>query len=173
MKSKIYLKIGIFILISLFLLGVVIGCGSNEDQSTKEDVKVNQSSDEVSINSDKQETNISTDLKKSVKIPEGYPKEIFPIYKDAFVSAASKNQDDSYSLIYFVNESKETIIDYYKNLLSEANNNMETNNEDGYMNLGNFEGYNYNLVISAADESIGYKNMVTIILVPSKVLEGE
>lgn len=173
MKNKMYLKIGIYILIFIFLLVVVTGCGPTEDQSTQEDVKVEKNSDEISIDTDQQETNISTDLKKGVKIPEGFPKESFSIYKDAFISAASENEGGSYSIVYYVNESKETMIDYYKSLFSEANINMETNNEDGYMNLGDFEGYTYNLVIGQADESMGYKSMVTLIIIPIKVLEGE
>lgn len=167
-REGIMKKLGIILLILVLL----VGCSNNENNNAKNDnnnqiADVDVSKDKVEITTEDGSTlDISTDLDESVPIPGNYPKDIFPVYTDAQIAAASENADGSFLLMGMTNDSMEEIVEFYKAALEGAVTTMVSSIEDTYLNMGTLNGYIYTVSITTSMEDLGYKHSFSLIVSP-------
>jgi hypothetical protein len=169
-KGEKMKKIISIILIVLVFSIVFTGCGKDDPVDENLDVGVKAEKDSVVITAEGSETVMSKDMKTSVDLPKDYPENIMPIYKDLFLIVSSKNADGSFSITGLTNDSVEDVAKFYNDILKEANSMMNMLDEDGYTNMGDFEGYVYTIMAeNSNDEDLDYKTTVTIVLVPGEL----
>lgn len=157
-------KLGIVLLILVLL----VGCSNNATNDNNNVIAdVDVSKDKVEITTEDGSTlDIITESGKSVPVPGNYPKEIFPVYPDALISAASENVDGSFLLMGMTNDSMEEIVEFYIAALEGATTTMVTSIEDTYLNMGTLKGYIYTVSITLSMEELGYKHAISLIVSP-------
>ncbi len=135
----------------LLALTVFVGCGNDTETITEGDTEVTY----------------SEDMKESVEIPEEYPGDLVPVYKDSFISAASKRDDGSFVLMGFTNDSLEKVAEYYKEELGDFQTMQMQDNSEGYVTMGVIEGKTYTITLGQVTEEdeVDYETMFNIVLV--------
>ncbi len=166
--------IGIFVVIALIVL--LPGCGSSSEKEpstsdNNEEVSIEQDSDEMKITGEGSETTVTKDLDKSVKLPEGYPEDIIPVYEDLFLISAMKRDDGSFAITGASKDSIQRVGEFYEEVLADAKVMMKDFSEDAYSNIGEFKGNTYTITISAPEGEMvdRFKSVVMIILVPGNL----
>ncbi len=154
----------ILVLVVMFSF-LIIGCGkkNNETQGeTSDDVKVS----DVSTNLNETEIELSDGSSisygENVSIPEDYPKDEFPIYKNAKIISAMK-QNGGFALVFMSKDEVSKIVDYYKKALDDAKILSEVQDGTAFVKMGEIEGYSFMLMIDE-DDTDGFKSVVTISL---------
>jgi hypothetical protein len=162
------------VLLLSFLIILLPACGSSSDEEGESldnddsNVTVEEDSDEMKITGEGSETTVTKDMDKSVKLPEGYPEEIIPVYDDLFLITAMKRDDGSFAISGGSEDSIESVGDFYEEILADAEVIMKDFTEDSYSNMGEFKGHTYTINISEADGELDerFESFVMIILVP-------
>ena len=163
-----------FIIIILVVLLVLVGCGKNavletqekvlESQEGVEDVEVDDDQTEITT-TDGTKVTVSNDIEKSIDLPSSYPKDVIPVFKDAHIVAASENDDGSFMIMGATDEEFDQIVEFYKKALEGSDVTMQQNSDETYLNMGNLDGLGYTVTVSKSmDESFGYKNSFTLIV---------
>jgi hypothetical protein len=115
-------------------------------------------------------TKYSTEVKKGVELPEDYPKDKFPVYKDAFVMSV-QDMDNSYVLVCFSMDSIQEVGAFYKELFKDEQIISQTAQTDEYTVMGVKDGYTYTVCVtknSEQDEELkDYPTSLAISLVPA------
>lgn len=157
-------------LISIFLLLLLLtSCGSNNnvENVVSNDVDVEVKKDQTEITTDAgDEIVITSDLDKSVEIPDGYPENILPVYKDSKIIAASKNQDNSFLIMGYTKDEFLKVKDFYKETLKDATILMEDAQVDSYINMGEIGGISYTVSINPSMEELEYNVSFSLIVMP-------
>lgn len=164
-------KVMIIILVVLLIL---VGCGKDaaletqekvlEAQEGVEDVEVDNDQTEITT-TDGTKVTVSNDMDKSIELPASYPKDIIPVFKDAHIVAASENDDGSFMIMGATDEEFDKIVEFYKKVLEGSDVTMQQNSDETYLNMGNLDGLGYTVTVSKSmDESFGYKNSFTLIV---------
>ncbi len=166
------------VIVILMILSLVLSaCGKKEKEEVSEveevkieDVKVEESKDTTTVSlGDEQETVVSNEMGKSVPIPEDYPEDAFPLYKDVYLAVAMSNPDGSFSLVFYSEDSVSDVSAYYDTLFEEADVLSKQLEEDFYFNMGELDGTTYTVNIDASDEE-GYASMVSFVVLPGQGL---
>lgn len=146
----------VFVLILVLLLSA---CGSNEINEPLNviaDVDVDKNQIEITTEAG-DELVISKDIDESVELPKEYPKDIFPIYRDSYIAAASKSEDGSFLIIGYTNDDMKDVKEFYMEILKDAKIIIENSTSESYMNMGEMEGMSYTLSIAASLDDLDYK----------------
>jgi len=166
--------IGIFVVIALIVL--LPGCGGSSEKDppisdNNEEVSIEQDSDEMKITGEGSETTVTKDLDKSVKLPEGYPEDIIPVYEDLFLISAMKRDDGSFAITGGSKDSIQRVGEFYEEILADAKVMMKDFSEDAYTNIGEFKGSTYTITIVMPEGEMvdRFNSVVMIILVPGNL----
>ena len=153
------MKKNVFLLIIFSIIILLLACSTD---SAKD-------SDEIKILKDGSETTLTKNLDKSIALPEDYPMELLPIYDNLILITAIKGEDGSFTISGGSNDSIESIIEFYEDILNEAQVLIKDYSADGYSNIGELKGRTYTVNISEAEGDLSdrFKSFVMIILVPS------
>ena len=149
-------KVKKFIII-LAVLVFLTSCGKSGDKPA----------DSTTIKTDEgHEITVSQDEEGSLPLPEDFPEDIIPVYKDANIIVSSNDADGSSQIIAMSEEPMEDIVNFYKEAFSDGENASETMTPESYMVLGNKDGIDYMVTVAKADdedlESDKYKSMFTV-----------
>lgn len=158
MKKRI-----IFGLTLLFLAGIVLfsgaGCGKKEEAAKQIEVKTQDNSS----------LKISTSVKKGVELPPDYPKDKFPVYKDALILSV-QTLDKSYVLACYSKDSVQKVGGFYKDFFKNSQIIAQTEQADEYTVMGIKDGYTYTFSIAKNNEQDkelkDYPTVMAISLVP-------
>lgn len=144
-------SLGVILLI-LLVFGSITGCGGTKSQKNG-DVNLEY----------------STNLKKSVELPDSYPKNKFPIYQDAVVSAVQQD-GKNLTVVCFSKDKPTGVTNFYKDLLKSAQVLTTTQNDNEFMTMGVKDGYTYTVTVGENDgeESKAYPTVFCIILLPAE-----
>jgi hypothetical protein len=169
-------KTGVLLLMSLFVTITFSGCGANSDsvqsvkdmpasekptnsQAVQPDTSAPTGNETISINYDYDGLN--------TELPEGYPSDIFPLYKDSAIASVME-YNGGYTVIAFAKDDFNTIAAFYKEVLKDAAIIVESNTAEGFTSFGKIGTYTYNFDTGASDEYEGYSALITIILIPEE-----
>ena len=155
-------------LLTVLLCVCLGGCGGEKSykvESTPESSK--SGSGEQTLKTDSYTVRYSENTKKSVSLPEGYPKNQFPIYKDSFIATV---QDDGTGFIVtcFSKDTVDKVTAYYKEVLQNARMISVTDDDKGYVSFGVKDGYTYTVTIVASSEIEGHSTSYIITLLPAE-----
>jgi hypothetical protein len=107
----------------------------------------------------------TTDTKQSVKLPEGYPADHFPVYKDAFIMAVQSNEN-SFVVTCFSKDSLQKVSAFYKDLFKNSQVISLTEKDDEYTILGVKDGYTFTVcAIKNTDQDKELKDYPTSLLI--------
>lgn len=144
-------RVATFLLIMLFVF-LPTGCGGKK-----------------SVEKDGVNLSYSTSAKKSVSLPDIYPKDKFPIYKDSFVSAV---QVDGKNLVVacFSKDKVEKVTEFYQDLVKNAQVITNSQTEDAYMSMGVKDGFTYSIMVekNEGSELKDYITLFAITLMPAE-----
>ena len=156
-------------LIIVLIVASITGCGGKDDG-----VDVDVNNDEATIKNDNSEVTYSTDLDHSIDIPDGYPHEVIPIYKDLMVTVAAKHDDGSYVVIGFSEDKLEEVVNFYEKYLADAEVMMKSNDSENYISIGNYKGAAYTVSAGPAlDDELDFETMLNIVVTPTEFLIGD
>jgi hypothetical protein len=156
-------------IIALLCVVLLVGCGGNDVNDQINDVKADGNSLEVTTE-DGTEVEISTDMDKAVDLPENYPKDIVPIFKDSKVMAAAENADGSFLIMAVTNADLDELKEFYMEILEDSEMIMEQSDDEMYLKMGNMQGFVYTVTIAESFDELDYKHSFTIVMQPE--LEG-
>ena len=162
------------LLITASLSFLLAGCGGEKSYEARGKVEDSKSADQgkssnegVNFKSDGVEVKYSENPKKSVTLPENYPAGQFPVYKDSFIAAVTKDENSTV-VICFSKDGWEKVAAYYKELFSAANVISEYEDAGGFTSWGVKDGYNYNFTVGESDEMEGYRTTFALMLMPAE-----
>ncbi|HWP96660.1 MAG TPA: hypothetical protein VN426_07395 [Syntrophomonadaceae bacterium] len=148
-------KIAIF-LILVMALTLIAGCGSEKTVVTR------QGND-----GSKSEVNVPDKKGGDVSLPEGYPKELVPIFAGSQIELADKNEENgktTYLISLSSSKSVEDVFNYYKDVLKDAQNFNSSKTED----ISSVAGVKNNLQISVMISPDDKKTSFQIAIAPKK-----
>ncbi len=163
MKAK-RLAASIFVIALTVLLGFVFlglsGCGnSTKTKTIKTDI--NKADGTTVIEKEDLSIAYTTDAQKSVKLPDGYPKDSFPVYENAYIMAV-QSFDKSYVLVCYCLESVDEVASFYRNVFKDSQVISLTEMADEYTIFGEKEGYTFTVcVINNTEEDEELKDYPT------------
>ncbi len=168
MKSKKYVIFGIILLIVFIMLA---GCsGGNE----KPEINLEESDNTAKKPAEQTEApdytmkiNVGDSETESVKLPDNYPSDVFPLYEDSFVASVVEI-NDGYTITAFSKTDYREIATFYKEIIKNGEVTAEMNSEKGFTSLGKIGGFTYNFDTGASDEMEGYISSIAIILMPEQ-----
>ncbi len=103
----------------------------------------------------------------SAKLPDTYPADVFPLYKDSFIVSALE-LSGGFTITAFSKDDYTEVAAFYKELLKDAEVTAETDSERGFTSFGKIGEYTYNFDTGVSDEMEGYVSSVVIILTPAQ-----
>ena len=146
----------------LFLAGIVLFSGAGCGKETGKQIEVKQQ-DNASLK-------ISTSVKKGVELPPDYPKDKFPIYKDALILTV-QTLDKSFVLACYSKDSVQKVGGFYKDFFKNSQIISQTEQADEYTVMGMKDGYTYTFCITKnmeQDKELKeYPTVMAISLVPA------
>ncbi|MDY0278871.1 MAG: hypothetical protein RBQ97_12385 [Acholeplasma sp.] len=101
----------------------------------------------------------------SAKLPDNYPSDVFPLYRDSFIVSAVE-MDGSFTITAFSKAYYTELAAFYKEFLKDAEIMAEMNLEKSFTSFGKISGYTYNFDTGASDEMDGYASSLAILLMP-------
>ena len=159
-------------IISIFLVILLIGiffagCGKDEKIEEDVDIDVKSNGNEMTVKNGDTEMNVALNLNQSVDLPEGYPENVLPIYKDLFILSGSKNADGSFVITGLSSDVIADVGNFYDGIFEDGKIIMHMFDEDGYTAMGELENYSYTvLLVDETDGDTDYKTSVSIVLLP-------
>jgi hypothetical protein len=130
--------------------------------------KTDKKPDEHPGSSDSElQINVGDGENVSAKLPDTYPADVFPLYKDSFIVSALE-LSGSFTITAFSKDDYTEVAAFYKELLKDAEVTAETDSERGFTSFGEIGGYTYNFDTGASDEMDGYVSSVVIMLMPAQ-----
>jgi hypothetical protein len=144
-------KFGILIIAVVLLACLFAGCGENTGKVIEnEDITLNYA--------DK--------AGESVSLPDSYPEKDFPVYKDANISVAAKDDTGSFVVMAYSKDSIKKVVDFYKEVLKDAAV-MSTQDEDtAFLSIGTMNKYTYTVAVNEGADIEGYNTTISITLMP-------
>jgi len=104
---------------------------------------------------------------KVASLPDGYPSDIFPLYKDSHLESVVEF-DGSYTLIAFSKDDNTKVAAFYKELLKDAKVTSESESDSAFTSFGKIGSYTYNFDTGVSTELEGYATSISIIMMPAK-----
>lgn len=169
----------VILIIFVLLLGLCACSGSSQEQipppvkeSDNQTVAQAQGNTE-NITADSQgnqdsqlSISVGDDVGKSAELPDGYPSDLFPIYKDSYIISAVE-LEGSYTIAASSKDDFKEVAAFYKEVLKSATVTMETDSDTGFTSFGTINNYTYNFDTGASKEIEGYASSITIMLMPA------
>lgn len=169
-----------WLLVILTVLSLLLGlCACSQNSQTQSPPPANEpntqsppaqgNTEKVTAENQDSQLNISVgdDAGKSADLPEGYPSDLFPIYKDSYIISAVE-LEGSYTISALSKDDFKDVAAFYKEVLADATVTMETDSDAGFTSLGTIDDYTYNFDTGANGETEGYATSITIMLMPVK-----
>lgn len=141
------------------------GCGVKDPGQTVP--KVDSPAAKTEPVEKKPDLSVSTGTGKSTNLPQGYPREKFPLYEGSYIYTVFE-LDGSYTITAFSKDEVEKVMAFYAGILSEANVNMETRTDESITSFGTKDGFTYNLDVGKSSEMAGYQTSIVIFLQPQR-----
>ncbi len=170
-------KLAIIMLVVLMSI-TVLACGKSSDQqnttasstttskttsSSTVPIKSTTSSgpsfDDATPTTTQNTTQIT--LETGTKIPDGYPNDVLAIYAGSNIISAM-GDGSSYVIVAYSADSMDMVIDFYKNVLKDAQVTFETVLETSFTSFGTLQGYTYTLDVGSDDQYKDYKTSISI-----------
>lgn len=110
----------------------------------------------------------SENVKKSVPIPDEYPKNQFPIYKekDSFISVLQQ-EGKSFIVICFAKDNFNDVIKFYEDALKNGQVISTSRDKAGFVTMGMLGGYTYTVAVEESKEMEGYPTTFVINILPA------
>jgi hypothetical protein len=113
----------------------------------------------------------SSDAQKSVELPAGYPKDLMPVFENAFVTVVSTlGSENSFMVSAFCKEPVQEVGAFYKDFLKDTEIIMSMDEGNEFSIVGNKGNYAYQVVVmeSSEMEADGYSTALIINLTPNQ-----
>ena len=130
----------------------------NTDNASSDD----QSSEDAQLNIAVGET-----AGKSAALPDSYPSDLFPVYKDSYIVSAVE-LEGSYTITAFSKDDFKKVASFYKDVLKNATVTYEADTDTGFTSFGTVGNMTYNFDTGASSEMEGYVSSIAILLMPAK-----
>lgn len=170
-----------FTLLSLIFLIAACGGNNKKNNETTEDAKkdkIELKSDEGSVSIDGNEgkmvikaedgSKVEVNVGDNQSLPDGFPKDIVPIYKNSKIIATSRNlvdEKESFLVSIGSDDSVDDIAKFYKSQFSKKEIKTDVNMNEMSMLAIEKDGYTISIqVIPAEDEDFG-KSAATITVI--------
>lgn len=155
-------KVCAVILIIVFLFSFA-GCGGGFSIPTEDGGKMKITKNGIQVEgSDGSKATISNDnsqfvmessqgevkVGENLDLPEGYPKDLVPIFKEDSILSSTKADSGEYAIIYRSKASVKDCLEYYKDFAKDAENKMESQDEDGGMIIATIKDREIAIIIS-------------------------
>lgn len=160
-------KILFLLLLTAFLCSSLAGCGGEKGYKVSTGTSGAADDGAQSTPTGSLEVRYSENVKKSVALPAGYPKDRFPVYKDSFIAAVQAHEG-GFIVTCFSKDHRDKAAAFYKQLLQNAQVISVTDNDKEYVSSGVKDGYVYTVAIGESTELKGYPTSLTITLVPAE-----
>ncbi len=100
-------------------------------------------------------------------IPDGYPADLFPIYKGSYITGVIAT-DGSYTIMAESKDDWANVAAFYKDVLKTAEVTSSMDTGSSFTSFGKIGAYTYNFDVSATDEPQmeGYETAIVIMLMP-------
>ena len=179
MLNKKFILLGVLCLSVCMILSACPGGGTaNKEEppgsaNTSETIvqapdKIDKKSDEQLENSDsKLQINVGDGKNVSAELPDTYPSDVFPLYKDSFIGSAIE-LSGSFTITAFSKADYAEVSAFYKELLKDATVTTETDWDNAFTSWGMIGKYTYNFATGVSDEIEGYKTSIAILLMPDQ-----
>lgn len=141
--------------------------GTLETSAQAPDDRDNKSDEEQGSSDSTLKINIGDGNEESAKLPDNYPSDIFPLYRDSFIMSVVE-LSGGFTVTAFSKDDYTEIAAFYKELLKDAEVTAEMNMEKSFTSFGKISGYTYNFDTGESDEMDGYASSVAIMLMPSQ-----
>jgi len=113
------------------------------------------------------EINIGDGKSVSARLPDNYPSDVLPLYKESFIVSAIE-LSGGFTITAFSKDDYTEIAAFYKEHLNDAEVTAETDSERGFTSFGEIGGYTYSFDVGVSDEMEGYVSSVVIMLTPAQ-----
>ena len=164
----------VLLIMAVLLLG---GCGGDApsvETPLEQPIKVDENKDTVVMEADGVEVEVAKEEGVSVDLPEGYPKDIFPVYRKALVTGAVSYPDGSVGITFSSNDGVSEVAAFYEEILENAQVLTVQKDGDYYMNVGQLGNDGYSVMIEGlTDDEDGYACQVSLVVVMDQYEETE
>lgn len=155
----------LFVLLVFLAFISMSGCGSDSTSLTTA-VPNATAPEEETPPEDESNLEVTTDTEKSVELPADYPKDSFPVYEGAFISAV-QSLDNSYIVVAFCKEPVSEVSAFYKDLFNGSQVISVTELENEYTVFGVKDNYTFTVSVLESADMEGYPTSLLLSLVPA------
>lgn len=155
-----------FFLIICICFALTACSGSSDDSGNDEDAALTDSQEELMDDLDV-DIAYDDDIGDSVKIPDGYPSNLLPIYEDSYVFSVVEFEG-GFTITAFSKDDYNEVANFYKDFLQDSEVTYEATIATGYARFGTIDGYTYNLDTSMSEEFEDYASSLVIMLIPAQ-----
>lgn len=179
MLNKKFILLGVLCLSACMMLSACSG-GSTANKKEASDPadtpetniqapdKTDKKLDEQPENSDsKLQINVGDGKNVSAKLPDTYPSDVFPLYKDSYIVSAVE-LNGGFIITAVSKADYAEVAAFYKELLKDATVTAETDSDNVFISWGMIGKYTYNFDTGVSDEIEGYKTSIAILLMPAQ-----
>ncbi len=168
---------GLMILLMMAITLLLTACGDTSDKpsatagetagvqtETVSDDAENQDSDD-----DSDEVEMDVDLgsnDQSVNLPDDYPSNVLPIYKDSYIESVVK-VEGNFTILCHSKDKPETVNDFYKKIADQGKINAEVMVDESYSYMGTLDDYTYQITIAPEEDKDNYETTYIIMIYPS------
>ncbi len=99
----------------------------------------------------------------SLELPSDYPSEVFAIYPGGFVEVAM-SLNKSYTIVAYYKEDPSVLIEYYKDLVKDAEDLMVTETAGTYTAFGGLDDHTFALDIGTSTSYEAYPTSLSLTL---------
>lgn len=156
----------VFFLIICICFALTACSGSSDDSGSGEDSALPDSQEELSDDLDI-DIEFEDEIGESVKIPDAYPSDLLPVYKDSYVFSVVEFQG-GFTITAFSKDDYNEVAAFYKDILQDSEVTYEAAIATGYARFGTIDGYTYNLDTSMSEEFEDYASSIVIMLMPEQ-----
>ena len=177
-KNKKFALFGVLCLSVCMMLSACSGGSTANKKETPGSTNISEISPQAPDNIDNKpeeqqggsdsplQINIGDGETVSVKLPDTYPSDVFPLYKDSFI-ASTVELDGSFTIRAFSKADYAEVTAFYQELLKEATVTAEMDSDKSFTSFGKIGGYTYNFDTGVSDEMKGYVTSIVILLMPA------
>lgn len=146
------------------------GCSNNKDlqqnPNTKQEVSIDK--DSTKIEGDDVTFEVAHSIKSEVEIPDDFPVDIAPIYKNAKALAVTE-QPGGYGTILLTNDKVSKVTEFYKEFYKDIAILSTNEEEDTYEMIGSYNGYTITVLVYPETETEGYLTAINLIVVEGEI----
>ncbi|MDD2534155.1 MAG: hypothetical protein PHC86_05595 [Eubacteriales bacterium] len=177
MKNSTRSLIGLILIAALVFL--MTACGG-DDQSTplddneavvvqtETDAQANQDDDNDATVETAMDVDVNINLdgdEESVDLPDGYPQNDFPIYKNSYVESVV-SMNESFTIIAHAKDDPDQVIKFYQDIVKKGTVTVESTANDTYTVLGTLGKNNFQLTVAPEESLDNFKTTYAIFIMP-------